>query len=304
MDKANVLVVGGSGFIGFPLVKKLSSAGYNVMALSRQKIENHSEEFQSASWIQSDLSLPKTYRDDVKKFRPEIVIYLAWQDIPDFSFDKSLLNLKQSLEILNFVLNFESCKKIIVSGSCFEINQLKGKCLEINEGEEKDHFTWAKLSLYSWLKMRCSNKKIHFAWMRIFYVYGPGQRKESLIPSILTSLKKGQLPDIRSPGNANDFVYVDDVADGFLKAVSINFPSGIYNLGSGSSTSILDVCLIAEQIVLGEDSLSLELKLKTKSIGGEVDFWADIQNSKEILDWQPTTSLNEGIKKTNYWMNN
>jgi len=296
-----VVVTGASGFIGMPVIKMLSDAGFKVLAISRTIHEL--SEHKNISFLKADLSNPKTYRKKVKLFSPRILIHLAWQDIPDFSFDKSLLNLKQSLEILNFVLNFETCKKIIVSGSCFEINQLKGKCPEKNKVVAKDHFTWAKLSLYSWLKMRCSNKKIHFAWMRIFYVYGPGQRKESLIPSILKNLMKGQLPDIHSPGNSNDFVYVDDVADGFLKAVCVNFPSGIYNLGSGSSTPILDVCLIAEQIVLGDDSLTLELKLKTKKIKSNEDFWADIQNSKEILDWQPTTSLNEGIKKTHYWIN-
>jgi nucleoside-diphosphate-sugar epimerase len=302
MDKVKVLVAGASGFIGFPLVKKLSSAGYEVMCLSRKCIETNSEEYRSAYWLQSDLSSPKTYREEVKKFYPEIVVYLSWQDIPDFSLDKSLLNLKQSLELLNFILDFESCKKIIVSGSCFELNQLQGKCLEVNEGEARDHFTWAKLCLYSWLKMICSQKKIDLAWMRIFYVYGPHQRQESLIPDILTSLKKGQLPDIRTPINANDFVYVDDVANAFSKAVSTNFPSGIYNLGSGKSTSVLEVCRIAEQIVLGTESLTAQLESKTQNSRCEVNFWADIKHSKEIMDWQPTTSLKEGIQQTQQWI--
>ena len=303
MDKVKVLVAGASGFIGFPLVKKLSSTGYEVMALSRKCIETNSEEYRSAYWLQSDLSSPKTYREEVKKFCPEIVIYLSWQDIPDFSFDKSLLNLKQSLQLLNFILDFGSCKKIIVSGSCFEFNQLQGKCLEVNEGEAKDHFTWAKLCLYSWLKMICSQKKIDLAWMRIFYVYGPHQRQESLIPDILTNLKKSQLPDIRTPINANDFVYVDDVANAFSKAASTNFPSGIYNVGSGKSTSVLEVCRIAEQIVLGTESLTAQLESKAQSSRCEVDFWADIKHSKEILDWQPTTSLKEGIQQTQQWIN-
>ena len=150
-------------------------------------------------------------------------------------------------------------------------------------GTPKDDFTWAKHTLRSWLEVICAKEKIDLGWMRIFYVYGPRQRKESLIPSILTHLQNGKLPDLRTPQNANDFVFVDDVAKAFSNVVSNEFPSGIYNLGSGSSTPVKEICRLAEQIVLGTDSLTLQMEEKTQETFCNVDFWADCSNAKKYL---------------------
>ena len=114
--------------------------------------------------------------------------------------------------------------------------------------------------------MMCKQKDIQLLWMRIFYVYGPRQRTESLIPSILTKLKNGQLPDLQTPNNANDFVYIDDVADAFAKATSFGNKSGVYNLGTGVSTPVLEVCCIAEKIVLNTDILTQEMKNSLKKL--------------------------------------
>ncbi len=295
-----VLLTGASGFIGVPLLKKLSQEGHQVLALSRSiptKREN------SIEWLGCDLSSPESYANKVKEFSPEVLIHLAWQDIPNFSLEKSRINLDQSLDFISFVIGLATCKKIIVSGSCFELNQLQGECSEATQGEVRDHFTWAKHALYSWLRMMCKQKDIQLLWMRIFYVYGPRQRPESLIPSILTNLKQGKLPELRTPKNANDFIYVDDIADAFSKAVSVNNNSMIYNLGAGVSTSVLEVCRIAEKIVLGTETLTQKMDSRSKDTSCDVDFWADFTQSKKYLDWQPTTSLVDGIEKTWQWLN-
>ena len=109
---------------------------------------------------------------------------------------------------------------------------------------------------------------------------------------------------MRTPQNANDFVYVDDVAKAFSDAVSKPTPSGIYNLGSGFSTSVLEICRQAEQFVLGSDSLTCELEEKTQESVCDVDFWADYSNAKQFLGYLPETSLSDGINKSWHWLNN
>jgi UDP-glucose 4-epimerase len=295
-----VLVTGASGFIGLPVVRHLEQQGQTVLALSRTGTYESSGS--SVKWLKADLSSTETYQNAVQDFDPEAVVHLAWQGIPDFSFETSRNNLNQSLKLLSFVIGMDSCKKILVSGSCWETNISKGECMEATQGEPKDHFTWAKHVLYSWLNMMCKQKDIQLLWMRIFYVYGPRQRKESLIPSILTKLKNGQLPDLQTPNNANDFVYIDDVAEAFSKATSFCDKSGIYNLGTGVSTPVLEVCRIAEKIVLNTNVLTQEMENKFKNTTCDVDFWADSFQSKKYLGWQPSTSLEEGIKQTWYWL--
>jgi UDP-glucose 4-epimerase len=297
-----VLVTGASGFIGLPVVQRLEKQGHTVLAFSRN-ISKEPATF-SVNWFKADLSSPETHQSAIQAYKPEVVIHLAWQGIPDFSFETSRNNLNYSLDLLSFVTGLGSCKKILVSGSCFELNRLKGECTETEIGTPKDYFTWAKHSLHSWLEVICAKQKIDLGWMRAFYVYGPRQRKESLIPSILTHLQNGRLPDLRTPQNANDFVFVDDVAKGFSNAVSNEFPSGIYNLGSGFSTSILEICRQAEKIVLGTDSLTCELEEMTQESVTNIDFWADYSNAKHFLGYLPETSLSDGINKSWHWLNN
>ena len=300
-NNLRVVITGASGFIGRPLSLKLADLGYEVLAISRV-VPTWSEK-SKIFWLEADLSSPLSYQKKIKSFRPEVVIHLAWQDIPDFSFEKSVINLSQSLEFLNFVIGIESCKKILISGSCWEYGRVKGECLETDLALPKDHFTWAKNALYSWLHIICKQKDIQLLWMRIFYAYGPGQRLESLIPSILTNLKQGKLPELRTPKNANDFIYVDDIVNAFSQAVVVNNSSMIYNLGSGVSSSAVEVCRIAENIILGTETLTQEIDIRSKSTICDVDFWADFTQSKRYLDWQPTTSLVDGIYKTWQWLN-
>ena len=297
MNSLRVLVSGASGFIGLPLVEKLSELGCEVLALSRKQLKVKSTS--KVQWLKADLSLPESYREEVKAFSPEIVVHLSWQDIPDFSFNKSMLNLNQSLEFLEFVLETGSCNKILISGSCLEYNKTQGECKEFDTHPLKSNFTWAKNSIYLWLTMRCTQKKVTLGWFRIFYVYGPGQRLHSLIPTIFTSLKNNEPPSLRSPKNANDYIFIDDVVDAFCVATTFEeMSSGVYNLGSGVSTTALDICRYAEQIILGTDIHTQQIEREAKNDTADTNFWAEINTTKNKLNWSPKTVLKSGIKRT------
>jgi nucleoside-diphosphate-sugar epimerase len=300
MSDFRIVITGASGFIGSQLVERLSRLKCEVLAICRTKPNDKSTS--PVSWLQADLSLPSTYEDRVRSFCPEVIIHLAWQDIPDFSFEKSVANHDQSLKFLSFVTGLESCKKVLVSGSCWEFDKSKGECLESDIGMPKDHFTWAKHSVRSWLEMECLQKRISLGWFRIFYVYGPRQRASSLIPSILTHLKNGELPSIKTSNNANDYIFVDDVVDAFANATNKEFPSGVYNLGTGISTSVLEVCRHAEQIVYGSDRLTRQLEEESQSSEPVVDFWAGLEMTQKQLGWKPKTSLVDGITQTWHYL--
>ena len=290
-----VLITGASGFIGKPLSKKLSKLGCEVLGLTRSiPLENQN----SIDWLESNLSSPSSYRDRVELFQPEVLIHLAWQDIPDFSVDKSIMNLNHSLEFLSFVAQLGSCKKILISGSCLEYGKVHGECKDTDKVLPNNYFTLAKNSLHLWIEAIAKEKSISLGWFRLFYVFGPGQRKESLIPSILNHLKIGTLPEIKTPSSANDYIFIDDVVEAFIIASYGSFNTGVYNLGTGKSTSTIEVCRHAEQIVLNSSRQTEKIKLTSQNINSNVNFWAGIRSSKEQLKWSPKISIEEGIKKS------
>lgn len=294
-----IIVTGASGFIGVPIIKQLAGKGHQILALSRSDRESLPGE--SITWVKANLDKPDSYKTAVESFSTDTLIHLAWQDIPDYSYIKSLKNLNQSLDLINLVMSVGSCKKIIAAGSCFEFNKLLGQCRESDIGSPNNDFSWAKHSLRAWLEMKCNQQGVTMGWMRIFYVYGPGQRPGALIPTILDYLDKGEVPPIRTPKNANDFIFVEDVVEGFLSAIDREFPSGIFNLGSETSTSVLEVCRKAERVVCDSDSVFKQLQQKTSETESQVDFWADSSRSREFLGWSPKVNLSEGIRKT--WSN-
>ena len=296
MARLKILVTGASGFIGSKLVTKLSLSGHDVMGLTRSSNENFLNK--NIQWVSANLSIPSSYKEEVKNFKPNVVIHLSWQDIPDFSLEKSRLNLNQSIDFLSFILEMDSCKKILVSGSCLEYSDPNGVCEESDKSTPNSDFTWAKLSLYSWLAMKCHKKAVSLGWMRIFYVYGPGQRVESLIPTILSSLKNNRLPPLNNPNNANDYVYIDDVINSFCLSAEREISSGVFNIGTGYSTSVLDLFKYAEKLVLESDLLSQQLEKIINKNESNVNFWADISKVKRELSWIPETSMSLGINKT------
>ena len=75
MHRLNILVTGATGFIGSKLVKKLSVSGHNVMGLTRSNGKKLLNE--NIQWLEADLSVPASYRDQVKAFKPNVVIHTA-----------------------------------------------------------------------------------------------------------------------------------------------------------------------------------------------------------------------------------
>jgi nucleoside-diphosphate-sugar epimerase len=142
-------------------------------------------------------------------------------------------------------------------------------------------------------------------WLRIFYVYGPNQRTGSLIPGIIRSLLDGKIPEIKNHANANDFIYSDDVADGLVNLVERDPGSGIYNLGSGRATPVIEILRIIEKNIRNDNRIT-DRFLQNSEASQEINFWADMSKTSQHLNWQPGTSLEEGIRQTinSYGANN
>ena len=290
-----VLVTGATGFIGSHLIVKLINLNFEVMVISRNKSPNLSK---NISWLVADIASFDEIKDKIQNFQPEVVIHLAWQGLPDYSLEASQINLEISIDFLEYISKLNSCKKIVVSGSCWEYGKEDGACNENDDSISNNHFTWAKNSLKNYLETLCKTNNIDLIWFRIFFTYGPFQRKSSLVPSILLALKDKSLPDIKTPNNSNDFIFIEDAVKGFTNAITKNIPAGIYNLGSGKSTSIIDVCKIAEEVVLGSNDLTDLITLSKENTKATVNFWASTEKTRKYLSWEPEIDLEEGITRT------
>lgn len=290
-----VLVTGATGFIGMPLCQVLVNRGHTVMGVSR-KPPTDCDQLKGVAYVAYQLGDPLP--ESVVNFTPEVIVHLAWNGIPDFSADTCLANVFAQIKFLDELEKFPYLGKILVSGTCNEYGTQSGVCHETERSPPNSYFSWAKQTLCDYFNIFCKKNSIPLLWFRIFYVYGPRQRSAALIPTLLRAFRMGQDPEIKNPYAANDFIFVDDVVDAFLKGVEDKDAAGILNLGSGRLTKVSDVAKIAERIS-GQHKMSREnLMVGHPSPDAQLAMMADISNAKLTLAWAPKVDLAQGIAHT------
>lgn len=284
-----ILITGGSGFIGSHVIRKIQK-NHQIIACSRNQKVNK----KNLLWIKCSIDELEKNKNRIINFKPECLIHLAWEGIPNFTKSNCNKNFIMSKKFVAFLIKFTKIKKIIISGTCFEYKEYQGECTENNKIIPKSYFIKSKIKLLKFVKEKVKNTKIKFYWLRLFYVYGPNQRKDSLIPHCINSLKKGRIPKIKNPDNINDFVYVDDVAIGIKKILKNNPKSGIYNIGSGKPKDLKTIVeLIAK--IFSKKKFLFNYKKNTKE---KLQFWSNNKKIKKYLNWEPKTTLEIGLKKT------
>jgi len=134
--------------------------------------------------------------------------------------------------------------------------------------------------------------------LRYFTVYGPAGRPDMSVFRFIKQIIKNEPLEVFGDGSqSRDFTYIDDIAEGTIKALK---PLGyeIINLGNNSPYQLIDLIVIIEKH-LGEKA-TINYKEFHK-----VDMratWADISKAERILKWKPKVSLEEGIRRTVEWM--
>ena len=222
----------------------------------------------------------------IKKFKPNVVIHLAWKGIPNFSYRNSNLNLKLSTRFLIEISKLKSCKKLIVAGSSFEKNIT----------EDNKYFVWAKVQLKKNIEKICKNKKIDFGWFRIFYVFGNGQRKKSLIPYIINSFKNKKIPIIKNLNNTNDFVYIDDVTNIFFNAINKKLDGNSFDIGSGKLTPVWKICISIEKIIF-QKNIYFQKILKNKQNKNKQTPKASLNKLKKYFKLYNPMGINQSLNK-------
>jgi GDP-4-dehydro-6-deoxy-D-mannose reductase len=131
--------------------------------------------------------------------------------------------------------------------------------------------------------------------LRLFNVYGPGQRSDFLIPSILRQLSQGQEIRVLTLTPRRDYVFLDDVVDAFVCATKA--PKGLHrvNIGSGTTYSVAEVVDVIQDVAGASLRVS---SANTDRIQEVPETQAAITLAAGVLEWSPKWSFRGGIRKT------
>ncbi len=308
-----ILVTGSAGFIGFSLSKKLLEDGRSVVGidnmnmyydvnLKKARLEIL-KSFDNFSFYKEDIQNLEVLKDMFKKHEISIVCNLAAQagvrySLEDpFSYQKS--NLEGFLNLLemareNKISNFVYASSSSVYGS--------NKKVPFSVDDRVDN----PISLYAATKK--ANELIAHAYshlfnipctgLRYFTVYGPWGRPDMALFLFTDAILNDRPINVYNYGDMKrDFTYIDDIVAGTIAAIDRPAHYDVFNLGNSKTEQLMKLI----QILEGELGLEAKKNMMAMQPGDVKQTSADIQKTRELLGFDPKTTLEDGIKKFVEW---
>jgi len=294
--KIKILIIGGTGFIGYHLAKKCIQIKWNVTSLSTRKAKKI-RSLKKIKYIICDISKKR----DLKKKLTENFDYAVnlGGHVDHSNTKKTYLSHYIGLKNLTEILSKKVLKLFLQIGSGGEYGNLTSPQNE-NKGN-KPNSIYYKSKYLATKHLISLYKKDNFpaTILRLYQVYGPRQDLNRLIPVVVSNCLKNKKFDCSDGKQFRDFVYIDDVVNGLIKSLKNRnkekIKGEIINLGSGTSIQVKKLILmIRNKIKKGYPEFG-KIKLRQDEMS---KIFPSISKSKKLLNWFPKISLSNGLKLT------
>jgi nucleoside-diphosphate-sugar epimerase len=250
-----------------------------------------------ARWHANRLDDIEAVRALFKAAKPDYVFHLASHVagsraielvLPTFS-----ANLASTVNLLTAATE-QGCERILLTGSLEEPEPGPDHAVPSSP------YAAAKFAASAYGRMFHALYNTPVAILRLFMVYGPGQQDlRKLVPYVTLALLKGQTPELSSGARKVDWIYVDDIAAGYLAAATAKGVEGsTIDLGSGRLDTVRTV---VEELVglINPNIQPLFGSVPERAL--EQIRMADTESSFRLLGWRTQVSLHDGLARTAEW---
>ncbi len=274
----DALVTGAGGFIGQALCESLRSMGWHILPLSSAKGDIAS----AATW-QSIPPSRVVFHLAGRSFVPD-----SWARGPDFV-SSNVMGTEQALAYCRT----HGARLVLASAYVYGIPQH----LPIRESDPvspNNPYALTKHLSEQLCEFAAHHQGVAATALRIFNVFGPGQRAEFLVPKILHQVMTEREIRLMDLTPRRDYVYLSDVVQAFIKASELDGGFHAINVGSGYS---LSVAQIVDKIQVAAGTrlpVVTELAERNQEIA---DVVADITLAQQMLGWTPQISFEAGIEQ-------
>jgi nucleoside-diphosphate-sugar epimerase len=295
------IVTGATGFIGAHLVRELIKNRENtVLALVRTHNSLWRLEeclvYENLHLIEVDFLDYVSLVDALKGYHPKTLFYVLWEGVQN-TYRNDCIQTKNR-EILSNLLRLAKeleIETIVGLGSQAEYGIKHHPVQEEDSLQPTTLYGMEKVNAYKNMKEFCKAYTIKYRWLRLFSSYGPFDHPTWLIPYVITHLLQNKEILLTEGSQQWDYLYVEDVAKALVTAVDMK-ESGVFNLGSGESSSIRT---IVSEIY---KKLRPELRPSFGSLPFRQDqhmlLQADMSKFFSKSSWRPSISLEEGLDRT------
>jgi len=291
----NILVTGGSGFIGSNLVDKLIERGHRVRVFDL--IPPHRKD---AEFFHGDLLDMAAIMDAMKDV--DIVYHLAAVSNVDLAKNNPILCVRVNSEGTIHVLEAArrtGVRRVIYASTVWVYENCKDDvCTEESPLGPPSHlYTSTKLQGEFYCQNYQKMYGIDYTILRYGIPYGPRGRKETVIPIFVEKALKSEPLSIQGTGEQyRYFLYIEDLAEGNVSALNDIATNKTYNLEGKEKVTIKS---IAENIqkILGNVKIEF-IEARKADFPGRV---VCAEKAKRELGWEARTPFEEGIRKYIEW---
>ncbi|MAG15577.1 epimerase [Candidatus Woesearchaeota archaeon] len=307
-----ILVTGGAGFVGSHVCEELIKTTQVVCAdvfdsnypesVKRNNIASMigNDNFKLVEInITNKTALETLFQDH----EIESVIHLAAKtgvrpsiENPKIYFD---VNVNGTLNILDACRKYD-VKKIVFASSSSVYGSVETPFLESGLTIPDSPYGVSKLAAENLCRIYNKLHGINVVCLRFFTVYGPRGRPD-MAPYIFTEkISKDEPIKVFGDGSSiRDYTYVKDVVDGVLKALNADLGFEVINIGNSNPVKLLDFIAIIEKLVGKKANIQHE----AEQPGDMGATFADMTKAEKLLNFKPTTSIEQGMAEFVKWYN-
>jgi UDP-glucose 4-epimerase len=308
-----VLITGGAGFIGIHLTKRLLADGHEVFVADNESNGDASLVPAGAKYTRGDVTKPEEIEpifaaglDAVCHIAGQVSIIKAFSDpVADLR-----TNTEGTVQMLKLCVKHKVPRFLYASSMTLYGNDAEVPTAETEPCAPNAYYGITKLAGERYVHATGERPDLGFDFsvtsLRMFSVFGPGQSYNNPYQGVLGifsgNILRGEPITIFGDGaQTRDFVFVEDIVDGWSRALTAPKAKGqVINLGGGRSTSINQ---LADAVVgaFGYEKGGYEIKHAPGRPGEQRAVQADVRKAREVLGWEPRTSFETGLKKTVAW---
>lgn len=299
------LILGGNGFIGSHLCRALVEAGHEVKVFDRPGTIPCLEIPSNVVCVSGDFSQQDSVEQAIAGC--DAVFHLVSTTLPMSSNDNPIYDLESNL--VDTVRLLESARrqgvrKVLFAssgGTVYGIPQ-QIPMMENHPTEPVCSYGICKLAIEKYLQLFEHLYGLSYCVLRIANPYGEGQsptRPQGAISVFAYKALLGEPITVWGDGSVvRDYIYVGDVMNAFLKALTYEGEQRVFNIGAGSGHSINDILATIE--IVGEQAIKRNyVDARMFDVPANV---LDIRRARQYLGWEPNVSLLDGLARSMAWL--
>ncbi|MCX6124389.1 MAG: NAD(P)-dependent oxidoreductase [Proteobacteria bacterium] len=290
-----VLVTGANGYIGKYCVPFLIKSGFKVFAVSSQREGLDSD---GVEWLKTDL-LKESLLSILIKTKPSHCLHLAWY-AEHGKFWTSPLNSEWARASKQLLADFFASggTRFVSSGSCAEYSWT-GHCEEgVTLEVPGTLYGQCKKEFSDYVLMYARQSQVSCAVGRVFFLYGPGEPKNRLVPAMINSFLNNTSPRCSDGEQLRDFMSVEDVAAGLVELLKSKV-NGVVNIASGAPMTVKS--LVQEIAHLTDSKVPILFGSVPRPVGDPDVLTASTQRLNSEVGFRPQVSLTLGLRKSIAW---